>query len=633
MKAQKLEKRKTRLFKIAAILLVFLLLFLIEVTLRFVNYGTDYPLFVEAKGNPGFLVMNANISKKYFGNEKDATSGYYELFKKEKDSGTTRIFVLGASTAVGYPYQKNVSFHRWLQYALNTTFLEEEVEVINLSLTAINSYTLLDFTKQLIDYEPDAILIYAGHNEYYGTLGVGSANSISRRPWMVNMALNLKKYRLVQLVEAGLGSVGSLFNKEAEERETLMAKMVADRQIAFGSERFHEGIQQFSSNFRSMAALLEKQSVPVFISTVFSNEKDMVPFVSDSINIEKSAKHQYELGVKAYETSDFLKAKNHFSLAKEYDMLRFRAPDTINTIIKDLVSTHRNFYLVDAEKEFQDASENGIVGNDLLLEHVHPNHDGYALLGHVFYTSLVDKELFKTKPKHILKLDELKVQMPITIVDSLAGYYEIIQLKEGWPFFEKLSVIKSNAMSLPERLGGKLAIGTLSWDEAMSELYSHYGRLGNGAGQLKVSENLALEYPLKEQFHTQTAMLALQQGALDKAEYHFKKAFSLHGTVKMAHKIVVTLVEGNAFEATIPYLEYIWKKEPDNQQVTRLFEAIHLIIDFRKGGNEIKKELAVDVARSYLTLGKRGEAARILKKVIEEDGLNEEAKALYEKIS
>ncbi|UII77213.1 hypothetical protein LV716_05425 [Flagellimonas sp. HMM57] len=633
MKTKKLGKRKVRIFKMAAMLLVFLLLFLVEVALRVVNYGTDYPLFVQAKGNPEFLVMNPNISKKYFGNKEDATSGYYELLKKEKDSGTTRIFVLGASTAVGYPYQKNVSFHRWLQYALNTTYLEEEVEVINLSLTAVNSYTLLDFTKQLIDYEPDAVLIYAGHNEYYGALGVGSVNSISRRPWMVNMALNLKKYRLVQLVETGLSSIGNLFNKEAGERETLMAKMVADRQIAFGSERFQEGIHQFSSNLQSMADILEKQSIPVFISTVFSNEKDLVPFMSDSINIEKSAKHQYELGIKAYETSDFLKAKNHFSLAKEYDMLRFRAPDTINTIIKELVSRHQNFYLVDTEKKFQDASENSIVGNNLLLEHVHPNIDGYALLGHTFYASLVDKALFGTKPDHILKLDELKEQMPVTTVDSLAGYYEIIQLKEGWPFFEELPSINSDTMSLPEKLGGKLAIGTLSWDETMSELYNYYERLGNKAGQLKVSENLALEYPLKERFHTQTAILALQLGALDKTKHYFKKAFSLNRTVAMAHKIVVTLVEGNAFEATIPYLEYLWKKEPDNKQVTQLSEAINLIIVFRKNEGEMKSEMAVDVARSYLTLGKRGEAAKVLKKVLEEEKLNEEARALYEKIS
>ncbi|AWX44939.1 hypothetical protein HME9304_01945 [Flagellimonas maritima] len=632
MKTQKLGKRKLRIFKVAAILLVFLLLFLIEVALRFANYGTDYPLFVEAKSNPDFLVMNPNISKKYFGNEKDATSGYYELFKKEKDSGTTRIFVLGASTAVGYPYQKNVSFHRWLQYALNTTFMEEEVEVINLSLTAINSYTLLDFTKQLVNYSPDAVLIYAGHNEYYGALGIGSANSISRRPWMVNMALNLKKYRLVQLAETGLNSIGNLFDKKAEQRETLMAKMVADRQIKFGSERFQEGVHQFSSNFQRMADILKEQGIPVFISTIFSNEKDLAPFVSDSSNTEESAKHQYDLGVKAYKDANYLEAKKRFVKAKEYDMLRFRAPDTINAIIKELVDTHQNLYLVETAERFENESKNGIIGNDLLLEHVHPNVDGYALLGHTFYTSLVDEELFKTKPSHIFELNGLKSQMPITTVDSLAGYFEIIQLKEGWPFFEKLPAINSDGMSVPEKLGGKLAIGTLNWDGAMSELNQYYQSSGNKEGQLKVSESLALEYPLKEQFHTQAAILALQLGLVDKSKYYFEKAFSLNESIEMAHKIVVTLIEGNTFEATLPYLEYLGEKEPNNKQVSQLSEAINLIIDFRNKSGEIKSEMAVDVARSYLTLGKRGEAAKILKKVLEKDTLNEEAIALYKKI-
>ena len=41
-------------------------------------------------------------------------------------------------------------------------------------MSAVSSYTLLDFSDEIVDYQPDAILIYAGHNEYLGILGVGS---------------------------------------------------------------------------------------------------------------------------------------------------------------------------------------------------------------------------------------------------------------------------------------------------------------------------------------------------------------------------------------------------------------------------------------------------------------------------
>ena len=38
------------------------------------------------------------------------------------------------------------------------------VEVINTAMSAVNSYTLLDFADEIIAQNPDAVLIYAGHN-------------------------------------------------------------------------------------------------------------------------------------------------------------------------------------------------------------------------------------------------------------------------------------------------------------------------------------------------------------------------------------------------------------------------------------------------------------------------------------
>ena len=50
-------------------------------------------------------------------------------------------------------------------------------------MTAVNSYVIRDLAKRVLDYEPDAAIIYAGHNEYYGsfetaTTQFGFTNSI-----------------------------------------------------------------------------------------------------------------------------------------------------------------------------------------------------------------------------------------------------------------------------------------------------------------------------------------------------------------------------------------------------------------------------------------------------------------------
>ena len=78
---------------------------------------------------------------------------------------TFRIFCLGGSTATGYPYWYNASFSFFLKTRLKIIFPDKNIEVINLSMTAVNSFTVLDMVKELPEYEPDLILVYDGHNE------------------------------------------------------------------------------------------------------------------------------------------------------------------------------------------------------------------------------------------------------------------------------------------------------------------------------------------------------------------------------------------------------------------------------------------------------------------------------------
>src|SRR5450432_1166168 len=196
---KRISKKRVLLFKVISILLPFLVLILLEVALRIFHYGHDLSLFREYPGDKNFLVLNPDASKRYFNDPALAPTGNSELFKKIKDKNTCRIFILGESTTIGYPYFHNGSFHRWLQYRLMQTFPDRQFEIINLSLTAVNSYTVLGFAKDLVNYEPDAVLIYSGQNEYYGTLGVGSSNKISGNPHIIQSILWLRQLRLTQL--------------------------------------------------------------------------------------------------------------------------------------------------------------------------------------------------------------------------------------------------------------------------------------------------------------------------------------------------------------------------------------------------------------------------------------------------
>jgi len=462
--------KKRVIFKTVAILLPFLVLFLIEITLRVMHYGNDLDLFIEATNHTGYLVLNPAASKRYFINESFAPTGNSELFKKNKDDSTLRIFVLGESTTIGYPFFHNGSFHRWLQYRLMRSFPDRQFEIINLSLTAVNSYTVLGFAKELIPYQPDAVLIYTGHNEFYGTLGVGSSNRIGTSTYINRLILLMRQLRVVQLLTNAYEKIKrSPASDEKYSGQTLMQRMVGEQQIPYGSKLFYQGVNQFVSNMSETLDLFNKNHIPVFVSNLVCNDRDMKPFVSispDSVRFPGFGRN-LALGIAAYNQGDWklasrylqiadkiynahalcnfylgklsviqgdqTGAKYYFKRARDLDGLRFRAPSLINDTIAKLCSLFPYAHLVDVKTAFEDSSAHQIIGDELMLEHVHPNLTGYAIMSDVFYEALKKEHIISPAKEYEYSFRQLQREMPITLVDSLTGIYRISRLKNSWP--------------------------------------------------------------------------------------------------------------------------------------------------------------------------------------------------------
>ena len=89
--------------------------------------------------------------------------------------------------------------------------------------------------------------------------------------------------------------------------------------------------------------------------------------------------------------------------------------------------------MVEVQRAFAAASEQGLVGERLLLEHVHPNLDGYFLLADAFYDALVARGLPGT-PQAEVSEAEARAAMPVTEVDRYLGDYKTLRIKAGWPF-------------------------------------------------------------------------------------------------------------------------------------------------------------------------------------------------------
>ncbi len=551
-RTRRLSRKKIWLFRVIALLIPLFLLLVLEMTLRFFHYGYNPSLFIESPENHDYWVMNPDASKKYFTDQLNATTGNREPFRKVKGPDVFRIFVLGESTTIGYPYFHNGSFHRWLLYRLMSDHPDKKIEMVNVALTAVNSYTVLGFSKEVVRYQPDAVLIYTGHNEYYGALGVGSTNRIGGSPRLVNLLLRLREYKVVQLMTRMIGGVARIFSSDkSKSGKTRMELMVGDQQIGYGSTLFFWGIDQFRENMDQALGVLSRAHVPVFFSNLVSNEKDLRPFVSlpqgsqlastfrqqynqgkqalgagDTVaagryfmtadHIDSSyAQCRYYLGGLAYGRGDFALAARYFGSAKELDALRFRAPDSINGVIRDLCGKYKNVHLVDARGAFLAASEHGMIGNGLILEHVHPNLLGYALLSDVFYKAMKEQNIIEGGKE--MSFEQLLRDMPITAVDSLNGAYRIDNLKHYWPFSDS-----AGAVGLPsrdvlhvsgpeEQLAYAVAFEHLPWEDAMSRLYEYYSRKADWQKARRVMEAMVLEHPDKSEYQVRTAVLFLRE--------------------------------------------------------------------------------------------------------------------------
>jgi len=128
----------------------------------------------------GKQVLNPDIVKKYFTSINFNPTTSEDEFDIHKKANAFRVFVLGESSAEGFPYSPMGSFPRYIRRRLELVYPNTPVEVNDPGMTAIRSYTLLDLLPGVLDQDPDLILIYAGHNEYYGALGVGSVQSFGR---------------------------------------------------------------------------------------------------------------------------------------------------------------------------------------------------------------------------------------------------------------------------------------------------------------------------------------------------------------------------------------------------------------------------------------------------------------------
>ncbi len=615
---------KKLFFILITLILVFILFLITEVVLRISGYGTGLEVFKEEPLLKNYYVINKELGRRYFPNTQTAPLVSSDVMLVKKPENGLRLFVFGGSSAAGYPYFFNGAFSRMLKDRLIDMFPDRTVEIVNLAMPAVNSFTILDLAEDIIKYDPDMFLIYGGHNEFYGALGSGSTESIASRRFFIKLYLKLQHLRVFQLLSNTISKISNVFSppatKEDTSNQTLMERMVKEQVIAYGSPLFLETHETFKTNIEEIKQIAAENNISLYLGELVSNIADQPPFKSVSGNQVNDSlltllneystlnRSMAEMALKdpgnalyLYSFAKALQLEGHkeqakrlFYFAKDYDALRFRASEKINQILKSLASNQTTFVAV--KKYFEEQSDFGLIGNNLMLEHLHPNVKGNFLVAKAFAESI---QKTTNKSGEIQSDTVYYKQIYLTAIDTICANYRIKTLLAGWPFREKSKVDEVIKSFKPKNLEEKVALdfwqNRVSWFDAHKTMAVNYFNQKNYKASINEYHALAKGRPFDNSVLNDLAYIYLANNNYQDALPVLKKSLAIKKTNFALRMTGSIFLQKKQVDNSIPLLEEALEMDPkDTQAMYNLAGAYMLKKDYSKTREILERLLKIN---------------------------------------
>lgn len=204
-----------------------------------------------------------------------------ETFPKKKPERTKRIFCLGGSTVQGRPHSTPTSFPTFLELALTIADESHEWNAINCGGISYASYRLVPILREVLEYEPDLIIICTGHNEFLEDRSYHHLKSPS--PWLKH-AVRISSHSQL------LNAINQLVYSDSSPHEARpMLPTETDPMLDYhnGLAAYHRDDQwhtnvmaHFEHNVRKLIAIAQNNSVPCILVIPPSNLYDCPPFKS-----------------------------------------------------------------------------------------------------------------------------------------------------------------------------------------------------------------------------------------------------------------------------------------------------------------------------------------------------------------
>ncbi|MFN7974066.1 MAG: hypothetical protein U0166_17255 [Acidobacteriota bacterium] len=382
--------------------------------------GATDSLFTDDAEHPGMMVVAPWVLPPKGTHRKLIND---DTFPKKRPAGELRIVAVGDSAVFGYPRGGPIAFPYQLGERVRAAHPELQVRVINLGVPGYDVRRTVKALREALTYEPSAVVLYSGHNEYLRRFAL---ESLSHMGPTVRMRQRLSKLRLYQLLGRMLapvtGRVAGVIDVSDAAREMEkfegFSKPRTELETRLVTERFRNNVQLAIDAARAA-------KVPLILCTVISQVQWMPIYavygdddsrerrnqaeafrsviarlqgLGDYGGMEEASReaialvprhahfHHY-LGTALLEQGRLDEALAEYVKARDLESTQRRGGVAFNDAVREL-GARGGCTVVDLEKVFFADMTHGCWGGNLFIDHCHPDAEGHAIVAGAIYDAV-----------------------------------------------------------------------------------------------------------------------------------------------------------------------------------------------------------------------------------------------------
>lgn len=507
-----------------------------------------------------------------------------QMFAVQKPNNGFRFFTLGGSSSYGYPRGAEVAFTAILSELLAEGHPGLTIEGINASGISYGMHRLNIVADELVDYDPNLLIIYSGHNEFIEPEFYESMKN--RGVAREGLEYALAQSRLYALTRSAAGRF----------RDTKPAGLGVGRQVrrdqtqVYTPEEKAEVVDTYREGLTRLVDRAQAAGIRVLLATIPANLQGWRPEASTGSGnnhrqwVEAQAKGRkffkqekyaealasfeeaarlepghaetlYEVGRCCEKLGDWEKAQEAFRQACDQDASPVRRVSGINQAIREVAKAKGTLF-VDVDKIFKERSEHGLVGYRLIEDYVHPTIEGHELIAWEIWRAIEQSGLLGSTGKANQQLFE-------RITDARREATS----EKDMPWFYNQGVVLENQGQIDAAIDNFRKVVEMAPrnETALLNIGKVLTKHGKAEEALPILTQVCLLAPQNPETHVSLGSALLETGDFDGAIRAIKKGLAIKSNYPNAHNSLgAALARKGQLEEAVEQFRLAIAQNPDH---------------------------------------------------------------------